>query len=599
MNYFTNVTKKIISIFLIITFSFQNLAVAMDSEFDDTQDKKTHKATILPINHSLEDLRLLNNETIESPEGRKFNDHKISINEVTESELLLTNRNAYKTVLKSSIPLIISMAPVISKSIVNNIILAQLEDPDAIAAGPLISTYMNSVTGSIGAILSCCGILGGKRAAMEDHEGLRDVVRNGYFAGLILTIPSLAIYLNAGRILKSTGVENSIADNVQDYFFYYSIGSVLPTYWTLVDQQLALSLNKNNLPIVISISRTAISLLASYPLALGAWGCPKLGVAGLGYGTSIGTLSAFLAIRTYISYSEAYTKYPLLSNFSFSTYTNNMRKFITKGGPLGLLRFMEWGNLAANSMILGTLNRNTQIAEQISIQPIIAYNFILIALTQASGIIISQKLGQAEKLKAQDRQEEYKIALNNAKRLGSAAIAISFFSSLATAGLFIGLSHPLQRLFEGTPQDIESKDDWDTIQSLADTMLLVNSISLLADGPRNVGGGAFSGYEEVIFAPSVSFAFMSVLALPISAGLVLGAEFNPVWAYGMRAGGIFLSALTICYKWYQKKSVPEKKAHATIENVGLISNSPSRRTYERAWYNPIRWGVAILSMFRK
>lgn len=557
---------QMLPIFILIFYSSACWATNSDEEEVEASNKPLLPSLVNPLSQPSDEIQ----QAVTVPTYG-------SITHPALQEECLTQLQACKNMAKFSVPFILSICPTIAQGIGNNIFLAQMQDQEVIAAGPLISTFTNSVTGTMGAVLATTGILGGRRFGMGDYEGIRNLVRNGWCLSVILGGISAPIYLYAENILLAANTPSQVAGYVDKFFVPYTISTLLPTYWFLVDQQLSLALRRPYAPLVFSSIRTGLTLLLSYPLALGAWGFPQLGISGLSYASGIATAGTLLAQRAYYLCDSDFRQYPLLSR-QCSTYICGLGDFLKVGIPLGINRFMEWGNLTAITIMLGKLGKDVLNAEQMSLQPILGINFLLIALTQSASIAVSINEGKVKKL-AQDRKvDDAETTTKNSKKLGTAAVIFGTGVAGLSSILFISLSDELLHLFGG-------EASYDTfISPLAHTMLVINSVALLADAPRNIIPGALSGYGDVKFSPITSFTTMSLISLPITAALLFAENISPAWAFGIRGIAMLTAGSLITHRWYHKQTIisEAQQDRQRLRNYASMSGG-------RAWYNPIGW----------
>lgn len=381
------------------------------------------------------------------------------------------------------------------------------------------------------------------------------MLRRSWVIASLLVIPSATLMLTSGAMLRAAGIEDDVAQEVQNYFKGISYG-LLPIFLNFCDQQMTLAVGHKQTTLVSGTAYSVMAALFGYPLALGSFGLPKSGAAGIGYGASISGLISFLALRAYFLINKEYAQYGLfqftgfLNKQDFIRYvTKDIKQFMEMGVPIGLQNLSEWGNLAVLSMLVGQLGSDVLEATQVSIIPISAFNVLILALTQATGVCVADSFGLANGYLLAGKEDYKKIALRNSKILGYTGLAIGSVVSLLIAGLFIGIPKQISSLFLSSDNSDSSAAEED-ILDLAGTMLLINGIGLIIDTIRNIAGGGLRGYEDVTFVPIVSFVMMSVLGLTIGGVLALEFDKGAESLFITRNIGLFVAAAVILYRFY-------------------------------------------------
>lgn len=324
------------------------------------------------------------------------------------------------------------------------------------------------------------------------------LVRRSWIVGTLLAIPSLALFLTSGALLKAAGINPAVAEAVQGYFTGISYGLV-PIFWNFSDQQLTVGLNQQIPTLLSGIAYSAMSALFGYPLALVLFGLPKLGTAGIGYGASISGIISLVALRAYFLLNSEYKKYGLYQLRHTGAFKDFL-DFMKIGVPIGLQNLSEWGNLAIIALLAGLLGQEVLQAAQASFIPLSAVSVLFLALAQARTVTIADSLGTAEAALTNGDWNAYRIAHRNAKILGYVGLGISAYATLVIAALFVGTPRIIASLFIETHQPNSVH-----IFQMAQEMLIINGIGLLADMVRNVAGGGLRGYQDVLFVPIVSF----------------------------------------------------------------------------------------------
>nr|MCH9690377.1 hypothetical protein [Gammaproteobacteria bacterium] len=450
----------------------------------------------------------------------------------------------------------------------NGLVLGALGETET-SAGPLMATFAYTVFSTINGILYATGIKIGKvkgENEVDDNEALKvgQLVQQSWIIGTAFGIPALALLLNTGSFLKATGVDADIADAVQDYFTAISWG-IFPIFWNFSDQQLTVGLEQPKVTLASGTMYSAMSAAFGYPLALGLWGLPKLGTAGIGYGASASAWLSLIGLRLYFSLNpDTYQSYGLY-HFNFTGICQRLMEDLTVGVPIGVQNIAEWGNLAVLSVMSGNLGDDVLAAEQASIISISAFTVMILAFAQGVGVSISTCLGQAEAAVRAQYPHKAQTARENARLLGHMGTTMGLGIALCVCLVFLSIPKKVVSIFLDNDDD-DTDDDFDDTQQLAAQMLMVNGIGLLPDTMGNMYGGALRGHENVVFAPVARFVGMSLIGLTLGATMTFAFDESAVWLFVSRDFGMLLAGLATAYYFHQTASAVVQLGGDVLQN---------------------------------
>lgn len=331
-------------------------------------------------------------------------------------------------------------------------------------------------------------------------------------------------------------------------------------YWSTSDQQFAFATGRTNIPLITGGAFSALSMLLGYPLALGSFGLPELGTAGLGYGMSAAAWMSFLGLRGYFL-REEFEPYKLYS-VQESGYFTNVADFLKLGLPMGAQALSEWGNLTILSTLMGLKNPQAAIAALGSFEIISAVSLISAALGQASSVKISNILGEMSVLEKKGYIKGMHVLENNLKRLANSGILTGAAVTMILSAFMFGLPNQISSFFID-PANLHDA----AILSMAKVMLYTNAPGLILDTVRTIGAGALAGSKDVVFAPAISFITMSLLGLSAGGALTQAADYNPDWLFITRNAGILFAAGGIISRLWLKNYLPFEPNPGQIEEI--------------------------------
>jgi MATE family multidrug resistance protein len=489
------------------------------------------------------------------------------------SDLPQSNASNYKKItqelFKLSLPFTGAHLALVGYTILNGIIINHL-DENAMAAGALIGTTSYLIFSTIDGVLYATGILVSENEATEQNsKKIGAICCHSWLLSTLMAIPTTIILSQMDKILLLCGVKPDVSHAAQEYFSAINYG-VLPIILNFSDQQLILGLHKPKLTFVSVSLSSIMSMIIGYPLTLGLWGLPKLGLKGIGYGAAVsGTISLF-GLRLYMFLNTSFAQYNFYDKNNLKNFVTYFKKILKLGLPIGLQNFSAWLNLSTISFLLAHQSSSALISEQSSISMTSAYMIIMLAFAQANGTVIAKYYGQYNQLG--DLQKDK--LLKHTKSIGLNGLVTGGGIALTCAALFSCFSEQI------TKQYINEDNCSSDILAESKKMLITNALGLIPDTLRVILSGILRGYEDVIFAPVISFFCMSFLGLPISGLLLMKEKIDNNGLFIIRNIGICLATLVLFHRFLKhkpKEQIVESNSFICAsdpleENVSSTSN---------------------------
>lgn len=476
--------------------------------------------------------------------------------------------------------------------ILGNAVVITYFSPQAVIAAPLITTMHAMVMGTMRGTLFATGIISGQLNGEGKFKEIGQVNRHGWVMSVILSIPADVILLNAHHIYHALGASDAVTQDVQSYFYSY-IWAEPGILFLTCDYQLALAAKKTKVLLISGISFSALSALFGYLLALGPGPFPRLEWAGLGYGTVIATYVTLGGVRLYFYRSSDFEKFKLFAYRSHETFYNRLKtigrgllRILKLGSQLGAERFGEWFNLWMLSVLALEAGEHVLIAEQVAVEPMKAVNLILLAMVQSTGVVVANAVGQSNRALQLQDPGSYADARENARRLGN----VSIITGVGLAAIGTAIIVPLRNQLIQLLTHDHKKLDQSTIV-LAQAAVLYFGIRLLVDVPRNNGAGALRGFKDALYAPILSFIFMSLLMLPLGGVFTLVLDWGAEWLFITQDIGVLLAAVAIVRRWLitsRVEDMPELIEEKTEEE------EEERDENDRELVNPARVSSSLL-----
>jgi MATE family multidrug resistance protein len=333
---------------------------------------------------------------------------------------------------------------------------------------------------------------------------VRRSLRAGLWAGLLISLPMMALPLYGEQILVMLGQAPATARLAQRYLLGLAWG-ITPALWFLAIRSFMGAVNRPEPGLWITLAAIPANAVLVYLLIHGKFGLPRLELFGAGLAHTTVNFGMFLAALWFASGRRPFRKYRVLGRIWRIDWTL-MRKLIIIGAPISVAFLLEYGLFAAAALLMGLIGTTALAGHQIALQ----ITAILFMVPLGIGIAATVRVGHA-------------VGRNDAaavKRAGYVAtlLGIVIISAL-TLAVILG-RFAIARFFFG-----EAAASAGDAVELTATLLMVGATFFVADGIQTVAAGALRGMNDtrvpLIFA-AISYwlvGFTAAYGLAFWAGL--------------------------------------------------------------------------------
>lgn len=359
------------------------------------------------------------------------------------------------------------------------------------------------------------------------------VVRQGLWLATLLSIPLTMLVLNATPLLRLMGQAPEMIPLTQTYLNAIA-WSYFPALGFVALRSFVAALSKPRPVMVIVVIGTAINILTNYTLMFGKFGFPALGLAGIGWASTLSFWSMFLILIGYIlrePFLQQYHVFHRLHQFERRSFL----ELLQVGLPIGGMIAVEGGLFSAATFLIGQLGVVPLAAHQIALQSAsISFN-VPLGISFATTIRVGQLLGQQN---------------FRAMRLaGFVGIGLGTLSMAVTAFLFWTVPQQVVGLF----LDVNNPANTSVIE-LAKVLLGVAAVFQLADGAQVCAAGALRGLKDTRIPMLIAvFAYWGV---GLSSGMFLARSLNlgSVGLWWGLAFGLMVAAVILTWRfgWYSR-----------------------------------------------
>ncbi len=418
----------------------------------------------------------------------------------------------------------------------NCLILSSL-GPDEEAAASLTSSIIGAINGTIAGILLTTGNQLGD--ALEEKEindtKIASIIKIAWQLSFYLGLLSTSLFLLMRLLLPyiltfNTGV---IAGN---FLMAFAIAAI-PELFIVTNGLIIGQIEKNAIIPLVSVALYRLPALAlSYTFSK----IYSLGAIGVGLGAAIGAVFSAIVMQLYLL-REIYKKYNLY-NHIIPDRNLLLKSFLKEGLKLALLRFSEWGNLAAIVLLIGHWDNSTLKIMQPAIQATTLINLNSQGMSLAAMMYTTRhRKKQTEQYKLfQETSSEHH--LENFSKLSKENKSIFYknnFAGLLLTTIFFTSIYFKRTSFMHLFLDSAIKQEQ---YDKANQFLLASLISTYPDMLRIVSGGTLRGWGDILLPTLFSIACMTIVGVPTGAAVAYAAS-NAIWFLWLRAATMGVSTL--------------------------------------------------------
>ncbi|MBD1808622.1 MATE family efflux transporter [Microcoleus sp. FACHB-SPT15] len=368
-----------------------------------------------------------------------------------------------------------------------------------IAAGALGAATFFLLLNIGSAIVSAVSPLAAEAYGGGRVEPVGRVVRQGLWLSVILAVPVTLLIWHSGTLLGLMGQEPENIALAEGYLRAIAWG-YFPGLGFAVLRSFVSALSRTRPVIVTMICGTLFNVAVNYVLAFGKFGLPALGLAGLGWASTLSLWGMFVALAIYILSQpqlRVYGAFANLHQFDGKIFWELVRV----GVPIGVLAGVEGGFFAFATLLMGQLGTVTLAAHQIALQSAVVTFTISLGISMAATVRVGQLIGQENPKGAR----------------------LAGFVSIGMAAVFMGIMGIVFWIVPGTIVSlyIDTADPANAaVVSLAKTLLGVAAMFQLVDGVQVTAAGALRGLKDTKIP--LLIGILAYWAVGLSCGYTLG-----------------------------------------------------------------------------
>ncbi|MEM7770717.1 MAG: MATE family efflux transporter [Cyanobacteria bacterium P01_A01_bin.37] len=398
----------------------------------------------------------------------------------------------------------------------------------AIAAGALGAISFNYLLWITTSVLSAVSPLAAQAHGAEDLHTVKRVFHQALLLTALLGIPLTALLWFGGQILQYLGQDPNTLIFTEDYLRAIAWGFIPAIGFSMLKGFVS-ALSRPRSVMIIVVLGIVLNVSGNYVLMFGKFGLPALGLAGIGWSSTIAFWVMFLAMLFYIASSKHFAIYALWSKLHVNYRV--LRELLHIGLPIGGLMIVEAGISVAVTFLAGQLGTTSLAAHQIAYQTagIMTYQI-------ASGISIATTVRVGQFIGKNDARLS---RLAGYVGIGLSGVCMGLFSLAFVlipnqiVGLYIDASQP---------QNVD-------VVSLARTLLIVAALFQMIDGVQVTAAGALRGLKDTQIPMGIGVVAHWCIGLPVSYILGMQLDFGVVGLWLGVATGLITAAIVLTWRF--------------------------------------------------
>lgn len=397
--------------------------------------------------------------------------------------------------------------------------------PEALAAGTLANSFMMPLfllgVGIVGAVAPLTAQARGRR----DIKAVRRVVRQGFWAAILLAAILAPIMLQFRTIYGWLGQDPTLSMRAEEYI-QIGIWMLAPALGTIVLRSLLSTFDAARVILVVTVGGVLFNALANYALIFGNFGLPRLELRGAAVATVLTNLFMLGLMLAYVLRHRRLKRFNILIRFWKPDWPR-FREIFRIGTPIGLTVLAEVGLFSAAAILMGRLGTDELAAHAVALQCASLAFMVPLGLGIAATVRTGIAYGRRD-------PEGIRKAGWTSFALGTGFMAVS-------ASAFIVFGPAIVTLFLDPTLPENS-----TALTLAATYLVIAGLFQVADGAQVVAAHSLRGLSDTTIPMVMAIFGYWLVGLPVAwlMGFVFDLRGVGIWL-GLAAGLTFVAILLV------------------------------------------------------
>ena len=293
--------------------------------------------------------------------------------------------------LELVIPLVIAQILEAGITFVDAIMMGLLGN-QSLAAGGLGAVSFSTISVVSGCTLSAVGAIAANGFGAGKIDRVRSATVHGMWLAGAISLPIMFLIWHFDFILPLLGQEESNVVLATSYLQAIVWG--LPAamgLWVL--KEVGSAVSRPQFITVIMAVGLILDAIGNYVLMFGKFGLPALGLAGLGWSSTIVLWLNFTIAMLWVGFHPDFRDYKLFSD-RFKFDRTMFVDIVANGWSLGIQYGAEIGVFTAIALVMGYLGTNILAAHEIAVETVHFVQMIPVGISYATMMRVGQMSGQ-------------------------------------------------------------------------------------------------------------------------------------------------------------------------------------------------------------
>ena len=424
-------------------------------------------------------------------------------------------------------PVILGMLGHVLVGFVDNIMVGRLGSAELAAVSLGNSFFFVAMALGIGFSTAITPLVAELDSEQNFIKG-KSTFKHGLILCSVMSLLLFVFILLAKPLLYLMDQPNEVVVLALPYLDIIAI-SLVPLIIFQAFKQFSDGLSLTRYPMYATLIANLINIFINYILIFGKWGFPKMGVVGAGVGTLISRLVMLFLLWFFLKQLKKTEVY--LEKIQFLVLDSTMlKKIMGLGLPSALQMFFEIGVFTAAIWLSGTLGKNAQAANQITLNLSSMTYMIAVGL----GVVATIRVGNQK-------------GLNQAvelRRIAKSVFLMGLIFATLFAALFMVFHELLPKFYLDLSDAINFKDNNEVID-LAAQLLIIAGLFQISDSIQVIFLGALRGLQDVKIPTLITFSSYWIVGFPSSYYLGNSVRYGSVGIWmgllaGLTAASVFL-----------------------------------------------------------
>lgn len=405
----------------------------------------------------------------------------------------------------------------------NILMLARL-GPQTVAAAALVATLFGTLLMIFWGVFSSAATLIAHRYGERNHAAISELVISSCWLALSVGCVVGLLLWRADILLVRLGQPVATIDLARGYFHGLAFAAVAD-FFTYALFSFFQGIMQSKITMWLSLLYVPINISCNYVLMFGKWGLPKMGAAGIGYGTAIAFWALVIFCVIFIL-----SRRDLRSYFRSPWWPSAaaMGALLRVGLPLGLLWSFTLIFFFVLAVLIGKMSDGALAAYQLVRQWVDFFFIIAYCFARSLSIKMSEAIGQ-------DRRYRMHI-------IAKAALVLNVSFMLLVVLLMTTCGDVLLAVDLGLKPSAEN----DMVIHYAHAFFKLAAIYLFLDTARTLFFGALMGLQDTTYLLGVGAVCWLLVGVPVAMLVthLMPDSPNNLWFVGMltEALGLILLA---------------------------------------------------------